>query len=272
MTPQSAGSLVDCFFGTAEGSVGKVSEAAGLFDPKVFTAEKQSDEVRRAYIEVQLQKLLAGSVNPDQCPVVLNAIENLGEEDKSLPFTFHSFGSFIKAAHFQYYLAIVEANCGQQKNARKRLEKVSRMKESLPSAEVAFPLLAAAKLNPLEAKPRIGAALESVRASLPRPRANRASPCCYVEAMLLHAAGQEPQAGQRLQEVLGRPVTFEFNIWRGWAPERFWPQSNLINFVGFQRSYQLIAHMGHYWCKDPETATLHAAKTLAAGRSHPRSG
>jgi hypothetical protein len=182
---------------------GKVSEAAGLFDPKVFTAERQSDEVRRAYIEVQLQMLLAGSANPGQCPIVLDAIDKLGEEDKSLPFTFHGFGSFMKAPHFQYYLAFIDANCLRQKNARKRLEKVSKMKESLPSAEVAFPLLAAAKLNPAEAKPRIGAALESVRASLPSTKGESRFSLMYVEAMLLHASGQDPQAGQRLQEIMG---------------------------------------------------------------------
>ena len=169
----------------------------------MFTAEKQSDEVRRAYIEVQLQKLLAASVNPNQCPAVLGAIETLGDEDKSLPFTFHGFGSFMKAAHFQYYLAIVEANCQEQKNARKRWEKVSRMKESLPSAEVAFPLLAAAKVNPVEAKPRIGAALESLRASLPSAKGESRFSLLYVEAMLLHASGEDVQAGQRLQEVMG---------------------------------------------------------------------
>jgi hypothetical protein len=73
----------------------------------------------------------------------------------------------------------------------------------LPSAEVAFPLLAAARLNPAEVKPRIAAALESVRVSLPSAQGESRFSLLYVEAMLLHAAGQDPQAGQRLQEVLG---------------------------------------------------------------------
>jgi tetratricopeptide (TPR) repeat protein len=183
---------------------GKVSEAAGLFDPKVFTAEKQSDEVRRAYIEVQLQKLLAASLRADQCPNVLDAIDKVGDEDKSLPFTFHGFGSFMKAAHFQYYLGIVESNCHSQKSARKRFEKVSKMKESLPSAEAAYPLLAAARIEPREAKPRIGAALESVRASLNSAAGESRFALLYVEAMLLHASGQNDEASQRLQEVLGK--------------------------------------------------------------------
>ena len=170
----------------------------------MFTAEKQSDEVRRAYIEVQLQKLLAASLKPDQCPNVLDAIDRLGDEDKSLPFTFHGFGSFMKAAHFQYYLGIIEANCHAQKNARKRFEKVSKMKESLPSAEAAYPLLAAAKLNPAEAKSRIGAALESVRASLTSAAGEPRFALLYVEAMLLHASGKDAEAGQRLQEMMGK--------------------------------------------------------------------
>ena len=71
-------------------------------------------------------------------PGVLDAIDTLGDEDKGLPFTFHGFGSFMKAAHFQYYLGIVEANCQAQKSARKRFEKVSKIRNRCPRRKLLF--------------------------------------------------------------------------------------------------------------------------------------
>jgi tetratricopeptide (TPR) repeat protein len=181
---------------------GNAITAGGTFDPKRFAAEKQPAEVRRAYIEVQLHKLLAATANPDKCPEALHGRDVLGDEDKNLPFTFHGFGNFMKAAHFQYYLAMVEANCQEQKSARKRWERVSKMKESLPSAEFAFPLLAALKIHAADAKPRIAAALESVRGALSSADQETKPSLVYLEAMLLHMSGNDGEAIPKLQELV----------------------------------------------------------------------
>src|SRR5207247_2691616 len=100
---------------------------AGVFTARVFAAEKQPEEVRRAYIEVQLQRLMAAAAQPGQCAGVLESIEKLGDEDKSLPFTFRGFGNYMKLAHFQFYVGEVMAACGQTKDGRKRWEKVGTM-------------------------------------------------------------------------------------------------------------------------------------------------
>jgi tetratricopeptide (TPR) repeat protein len=181
------------------------SENAGsafsAFDPRLFTAEKQPETVRRAYIEVQLQKLLVNSLFLERCAAVLNGIDALGEEDKSLPFTFHGFGGYMKAAHFQYYLGIVEANCQQMKSARRRWTKVSRMKESLPSAEFVFPLLAAARSGSADAQAKAAAGLEAVRTTQAADASSRLS-LVYLEGILLHITGNDAEASRKLQEVV----------------------------------------------------------------------
>ncbi|MGD0201215.1 MAG: DUF5107 domain-containing protein [Bryobacteraceae bacterium] len=180
---------------------GSPDEAARLFDARVFSAERQPDEVRRAYIEVQLQRLMS-QARSGHCPAAIDGLERLGEEDKRLPFTFHGFNNFMKPPHFQYYLAVLEASCRDDKNARKRWTRVSQMNESLPSPEVVFPLLAAWRLSPEDAKPKIAAVLESVRAALAKAEDESRPSLMYVEAMLLRAFGQDEQAGLRLQEVV----------------------------------------------------------------------
>ena len=180
---------------------GNAAAAAAMFNAQAFSAEKQPDEVRRAYIEVQLQRLLATAAQPGQCPGVLDALEKLGDEDKGLPFTFRGFGVFMKPAHFQYYVGAVMAACGQTKDGRKRWERVGKMKESLPSPEFAFPLLAAVKVNPAEARPRIEGALAEVRAALPAAAGDARAALLYLEGVLLAAAGQADKAGPRLKEA-----------------------------------------------------------------------
>lgn len=176
-------------------------EAANFFDPAVFSSEKQPDEIRRAYIEVQLQKLMTQP--PDQlCPDLPGKIDKLGEEDARLPFTLYGFGNFMKTPHFQYYLGAIESSCRDERSARKRWTKVSRMTAPLPSPEFVFPLLAASKLNPGDAKRRISEALDSIREALAKSQGESRMPLLYIEAMLLRTSGQEEAALQRFQEIV----------------------------------------------------------------------
>jgi hypothetical protein len=176
--------------------------AFAAFDPKLFKDEKQPEQVRRAYIEVQLQRLLSDSLSRERCAAALNGIDLLGEEDKSLPFTFHGFGGYMKAAHFQYYLGFVEANCAEQKAARKRWTRVSKMKEALPSVEFVFPVLAEAHLDPENVQGKAAAALETVRGALKGADPSARPSLAYAEGMLLHVTGKDGEATGKLMEAV----------------------------------------------------------------------
>ncbi len=183
------------------------NSAFSAFDPKVFKEERQPEEVRRAYIEVQLQKLVAASVVPKLCENVLKDVGTLGDEDKNLPFTFHGFGGYMKAAHFQYYLGIAEANCQDQKSARRRWARVSKMKETLPSVEFVFPLLASARIDPGEVSTRAEASLQTVSAALKKADAGARAPLLYLAGMLLHITGQDAEAADKLREAAESAAT-----------------------------------------------------------------
>jgi Flp pilus assembly protein TadD len=183
---------------------GKPSEAAGMFDPKVFTAEKQPNEIRRADIEVQLQGVLAQARSSPPL-AVLNILDKLGGEDSNLAFTINGFNSFMSAPHFEYFSALVEAACHDEKSSRKRWGKVAKMNAPLGSPEFVYPLLAAARLAPEEAKPKIAAALASVRAAKGKSPNKADDPSRlaleFSEAMLLHASGQDPEAAGQLEKL-----------------------------------------------------------------------
>lgn len=76
------------------------------------------------------------------------------------------------------------------------------MKESIPSAEFAFPLLAAQKIHAADAPARITVALESVRAALSSADPARKPSLMYLEAMLLHMEGKDGEAIPKLQEAV----------------------------------------------------------------------
>ena len=126
-------------------AAGSADEAAGMFNPRVFSSGKQPDPIRQAWIEVQLQRLLSRA-RDGRCREAMDGIAHLGDPDTSLGFTLFGFARLMKLAHFEYYTAVVESACHEDQDARKEWTKVSRMRESLPSPEFVFPLLAAALL------------------------------------------------------------------------------------------------------------------------------
>jgi hypothetical protein len=95
-------------------------------------------------------------------------------------------------------MGTVEAFCNEDKSARKQWSKVARMNDALPSPEFVFPILAAWRLNPADAKPRIASALEAVRQAGSKSK----PPLMYVEGILLRMSGQEMEAAKLLQEVV----------------------------------------------------------------------
>ena len=127
-------------------AAGNLDQAFGYFNRNNFPEGKQPDAVRVAYIELQLLRLLALAA-AHQCQQADNGITTLGYEDKALPFTFNGFGAFTKGARFQYHLGLVEAECVDEKDARKRFEKVSRMRVPMTSPDFAYSYMALAKLG-----------------------------------------------------------------------------------------------------------------------------
>jgi hypothetical protein len=180
---------------------GKAGEAYGMFDPQIFSKEKQPDQVRQAWIEVQLQQLIS-MAHSGKCEQALKGLFWLGDEDPRLSFTLDGFDRFMKLAHFQYYAATIESSCHADASATKRLSSVSKMRESLPSLEFAFPLLAAAKLGSGAAQAKIDAALESVRAALAASDQSSEPVLMYLQALLLETSGKPEEAMSQLQQAV----------------------------------------------------------------------
>jgi len=172
--------------------------AAALFTTANFPKDKQPDAVRRAYIEVQLQRLLERA-RAGKCGEAMPILETLGDEDKNLPFTLYGFGSFMKSGHFQYNLGIVESICGAGKAARKRWSKLSRNSEPIDSADYAYPFLSAKSLGESNAEARIDAALKILKKAAPDD--SRPVPI-FAQGALLIAAGKREEGEALLRKSL----------------------------------------------------------------------
>lgn len=199
VVPRAASSPLEiAHLALGEAAAGNVASATRRFNSDTFAAEKQPDEVRRSYIEVQLQNLTAMG-QAGECTQALDQLFRLGNEDPALAFTLYGFDHFMRAAHFQYYAASLEALCHDGKNARKHWIKVSKMNEPVSSPEFAYPILAAWRLDPAQAAPRIAAALAQVGAERAKPGADSRKDLMFLEGALLRAAGKDQLALERLQ-------------------------------------------------------------------------
>ena len=168
---------------------GAAQSAREIFRAPAFDADKQPLIVRQAYIEVRLQNLLALSAS-GKCEAIDDRVGTIGLEDRDIAFTLYGFGQFIRTPHFQYYLGVVEANCGLHKQAQKYWTNVAKAKASPSSPEFAYPLLASTRLQADPSKtPAAGAAK-----SLPFPAQEDAtgdSVRALNQALALRAAGDE---------------------------------------------------------------------------------
>jgi tetratricopeptide (TPR) repeat protein len=176
---------------------GHLMDGKGLFTAQNFPQEKQPADVRKAYIEVQLQALRADVANR-HCELVETGFETIGAEDRGLTFTMYGFEAFMKEARFQYYLADLEAACGERKTARKRWTKLAKDNPeeagASPTEDFPFPALAAARLDPAEAKARLQAAESAVEKRLAAAEAENRGLWLYSQGMLLMALGQRENA------------------------------------------------------------------------------
>ncbi|MGO9097582.1 MAG: DUF5107 domain-containing protein [Bryobacteraceae bacterium] len=174
------------------------SDGAGaLFTAGNFPEEKQPDAVRRAYVEVQLQRLLARA-SAEKCNEAMAGLDRLGAEDRSLAFTFHGFDAFMKAPHFQYYMGVIESACGAKKAAEKRWGKLSKTGEAIDSADSVFPYLAGWRVGASDARQKITAAVEAVRSKMPADGSRM--DLVFAQGMLQLAAGQGEEGAALLEK------------------------------------------------------------------------
>jgi predicted Zn-dependent protease len=172
---------------------GNLAAGRNMFTNENFPQEKQPPEIRKAYIEIQLQLLRAAVANR-HCELVEAGFEAIGGEDKGLVFTMYGFEAFLKEPRFQYYLADLEALCGEQKPARKRWTKLAKENQDPSSENFAFPALAAARLNPAEGKARLEAAESDVEKRLAAAQPESQGVLLYSQGMLLLALGRHDAA------------------------------------------------------------------------------
>lgn len=174
-------------------ATGEVVDGLSLFTARGFPQEKQPLEVRRAYIELQLQGLRE-QASRQECRLAEHGFMAIGEEDTALPFTMYGFATFMKEARFQYYLGDIEAGCGDEKHARGRWSKIARSKESIDTANFAFPALSAARLGEAGAPARLQADAAAVAQRLQSAAAEARGILFYSQGMLLHALHRDEQA------------------------------------------------------------------------------
>jgi len=116
-----------------------------------------------------------------------------------VPFTLYGFGSFMKSAHFQYYMGVVENACGDEKAAKKRWSKLSRSSERIDSVDYIYPYLAAKSLGDSDARPKIDAALQA----LIKTASDGSRPAvAFSQGALLIAAGKRDEGDALLQKSL----------------------------------------------------------------------
>ena len=178
--------------------------AQAIFQQKNFPQEKQPIEVRQVYAEIWIENLLAAA-KPGACEDVAARIDNFAPEDHDLPFTFHGFGDIGKQLRVQFYFGLAEALCGDRKAAERRWSRIAKSKATPASADLPFPVLATALLNPAGSQRTAETALEAVRnGGGPPDKGLR----LYVEGMLLRAAGREDEALGRFREGAAEPGAY----------------------------------------------------------------
>jgi len=168
--------------------------AAAIFQAENFPQENQPPEVRQAYAELWMRRLLAAAV-PGKCQDVAAAIDNFAPK----------FGDLAEQLRIQFYFGLAESLCGDRKAAERRWSRVAKAKADATSADFAFPVLAASLVDPAGSQRTVETALESVRTGGgPSDKGLR----LYAEGMLLRAAGRNEDAAARFREGAEDPSPF----------------------------------------------------------------
>jgi tetratricopeptide (TPR) repeat protein len=161
-----------------------------------FPDAKQPEVVRWGYIEVQLQRVF-DLAYAGKCPETVRGMAALGEGDQALPFTYGGFAAQMQTARFQFQLGLLEVACVGEKAARKRWEKVSKMKPSLTSPDFAYPYLALAKLGSISGLEPLVRQLDDAMTTAP---ASDQPALIYSRGLLLWAQGKKDQAAEAFRQ------------------------------------------------------------------------
>jgi tetratricopeptide (TPR) repeat protein len=178
--------------------------AAAVFRTENFPQENQPPEVRQAYAELWMRKLLVAA-GPGKCGDVAAGIDNFAPKNPALPFTFHGFGDLAEQLRIQFYFGLAESLCGDRKAAEGRWSWIAKAKATTSSADFAFPVLAASLVDPAGSERAVETALESVRTG---GGSSDKGLRLYAEGMLLRAAGRNEDAAARFREGAEDPSPF----------------------------------------------------------------
>jgi tetratricopeptide (TPR) repeat protein len=169
---------------------GELVAAVALFTAENFPQEKQSESVRMAYLEIQLQALRSGAAH-HSCAEALRGVASIGGKDESVPFTLGGFGDLMKSARFQYYLGAVESLCRKSRAAHQRWSEVARMTPEIFSPDFSFPAVAAQSLAAKGKGPKIQPWLDQVSKALESATGDVKGTLLYSKGVLLLALGEE---------------------------------------------------------------------------------
>ena len=177
-------------------TTGQLERGLALFNAENFPDEKQPKVVREALMELRLQQLLRRT----SCARLDVTLDGLDGYVSTLPFTFRGLGGFVDSARAQYLIAVLEYSCGFESAARKRWEKVSKMRPSLASVDFAYPYLALSHLNmqraQAEARRPFQQVKDAVGGNTDAPRAV----LLYHQGLFLSLAGKLEDAARSFKE------------------------------------------------------------------------
>jgi hypothetical protein len=167
--------------------------------------------VREAFVELRLRRAVELAI-AHQCAAANQGIANLDAEDRAVPFTFNSFGNFIKGIRFQYWIGVVEFNCVDENAARRRWEKLAKGSPPVSSTDHAYPYMALAKVDPEEGKARASAALGALQRQLATAPPSAKGTLLYNQGLLQMIADRKTDAAAsfRAGAAAGPPGMVEY--------------------------------------------------------------
>ena len=190
---------------------GDIGGALGYFTAARFPKERQEAAVREAYVELRLRRAVA-LATAHQCAAANQGIAGLDAEDKTVPFTFNGFASFIKGVRFQYWMGVVEFACVDENAARRRWEKLAKTSVPLTSTDHAYPYMALAKVDPDEGKARALTALEALQRQMAMAAPANKGTLLYNQGLLQMIADRKSEAAAsfRAGAAAGPPGMVEY--------------------------------------------------------------
>jgi hypothetical protein len=103
----------------------------------------------------------------------------------------------MRAAHFQYYLGVVENLCGDDKAAKKRWGRLTKTSETFESMDDVFPYLALKSLEEKGWQQKLEAGIKAVHT---KAGAGEKPELQFIEGSLLMAAGKQAEGDALLEK------------------------------------------------------------------------